>query len=186
MWADENREKLINAVVYFAINTRHLGITKLCKLLYFLDFEHYGQTGRSVTGSEYIAWPMGPVPVKFWQECKNGPQQDLAARVAIGEMSLAGGKTWTPFKAKSEFDPSEFSKRELALLQDLSERYRNLKADEMVDESHLERLPWYQVYKVEGRSGDVIPYDLAAKKEERELVDELARLHFEIGTNFGL
>ena len=40
MLINHEREKLINAIIYFAKNTRFLGKTKLCKLLYFLDFEH--------------------------------------------------------------------------------------------------------------------------------------------------
>jgi hypothetical protein len=53
------RNKLINAIVYFAQNTQHLGKTKLFKLLYLLDFEHFRQTGRSVTGLDYYACCVG-------------------------------------------------------------------------------------------------------------------------------
>jgi len=38
------------------------GKTKLFKLLYLLDFHHFRETGRSVTGLEYRAWKHGPVP----------------------------------------------------------------------------------------------------------------------------
>jgi uncharacterized phage-associated protein len=63
MEIDRQREKL--AAAFFAANTKYCGVTKLCKLLYFLDFIHYRQTGRTVTGLEYRAWPKGPVPVAF-------------------------------------------------------------------------------------------------------------------------
>ncbi|WP_217994559.1 Panacea domain-containing protein [Rodentibacter caecimuris] len=39
-------------------------------MLYFLDFEHYKQVGRSVTGLDYSAWKMGPVPVDLHEEIK--------------------------------------------------------------------------------------------------------------------
>ena len=45
-----HREKLINAIIYFAQNTKYCGKIKLFKLLYFLDFWHFKQTGKSVTG----------------------------------------------------------------------------------------------------------------------------------------
>ena len=32
------------------------------KLLYFLDFMHFKQTDKSVTGQDYFAWMTGPVP----------------------------------------------------------------------------------------------------------------------------
>lgn len=50
MFVSSTREKLINAIVFFAANTRHCGKVKLFKLLYLLDFAHFRETGRSVTG----------------------------------------------------------------------------------------------------------------------------------------
>jgi hypothetical protein len=40
------RNKLINAIVFFAMHTRYLGAIKLFKLLYLLGFEHLRSTGR--------------------------------------------------------------------------------------------------------------------------------------------
>lgn len=59
MLITHDREKLINTIIYFAIHVKKCGKIKLFKLLYFLDFEHYKQTGRSVTGLDYYAWKMG-------------------------------------------------------------------------------------------------------------------------------
>jgi hypothetical protein len=53
MLINHEREKLIQSVIYFAKNTEFCGKVKLFKLLYFLDFEHYKMTGRSVTGLKY-------------------------------------------------------------------------------------------------------------------------------------
>ena len=61
-----HREKLINAIIYFAKNTTYCGKTKLLKLLYFLDFYQFKQTGKSVTGLDYFAWKMGPVPKELF------------------------------------------------------------------------------------------------------------------------
>jgi uncharacterized phage-associated protein len=76
------REKLINAIIFFANNTKHLGKIKLFKLLYLLDFEHFRQTGRSVTGLDYRAWKFGPVPIDLYQEWDE-PEQDLADAISI-------------------------------------------------------------------------------------------------------
>lgn len=54
-----NGEKLINAIIYFCTNTQVCMKTKLFKLLYLLDFEHFKVTGKSVTGLEYKAWKLG-------------------------------------------------------------------------------------------------------------------------------
>ena len=48
MLISRDREKLVNAIVFFADNTRYCGKTKLFKLLYLLDLHHFRETGRSV------------------------------------------------------------------------------------------------------------------------------------------
>ena len=80
MLINHERQKLINAIIYFANNTRYLGKIKLCKLLYFLDFEHFKQTGRPVTGLDYFAWPMGPVPVSLYNETSS-PEPDMGSQI---------------------------------------------------------------------------------------------------------
>ncbi len=82
MLVTHEREKLINAILYFAHNTRYLGKIKLFKLLFLLDYEHFRQTGCSVTGLEYRAWKFGPVPVQVMQEWDD-PEPDLAAAISI-------------------------------------------------------------------------------------------------------
>lgn len=77
MLITHNREKLINTIIYFANKVDKCGKVKLFKLLYFLDFEHYKLTGRSVTGLDYYAWKMGPVPVALYDEMES-PEPDMA------------------------------------------------------------------------------------------------------------
>lgn len=82
MLVSHEREKMINAIVDFANHTRHLGKIKLFKLCYLLDFEHFRQTGRSVTGLDCRAWKFGPVPVALEQEWEE-PEPDMADAAAI-------------------------------------------------------------------------------------------------------
>ncbi len=72
-----HRIKIINAIVYFANNTKYCGKTKLLKLLYFLDFRHFKETGKSVTGLDYYAWNMGPVPKDVYEELSGKMKPDL-------------------------------------------------------------------------------------------------------------
>jgi hypothetical protein len=62
------RKKLLHAVLYFATKVKNPSKVKIFKLLYFLDFEHYRQTGQSVTNLDYFAYDFGPVPKDFYQE----------------------------------------------------------------------------------------------------------------------
>ncbi len=54
-------KKMEQAILFFLehINNVHLGRTKLMKLLYYVDFDHYEKYGRSITGAEYHKLPHG-------------------------------------------------------------------------------------------------------------------------------
>ena len=71
MFVSRNREKLLNAIIYFLGETNHSHTLKLFKLLNFSDFEHFRQTGRTITGLDYRALPMGPVPHEAIDEIKS-------------------------------------------------------------------------------------------------------------------
>ena len=56
--------KLDDLILYLG-NSPHvenLGITKLWKLIYFIDVAFLRETGATLTGSEYIKYDHGPVP----------------------------------------------------------------------------------------------------------------------------
>jgi uncharacterized phage-associated protein len=179
-----DREKLINAIAYFAKNTRQCGIVKLNKLLYFLDFYHYRDTGRSVTGLDYYAWKMGPVAVTLYNELKHTPKQDLTAKVRVENKSTSHSKSMMRFQVVGEFDPRHFTKRELRLLSDLASEYNNAKAEEMIHETHLENQPWHQVYEIEKRSKEKIPYEYAVRRSEKDFMVYVAQANEEIKYNY--
>lgn len=183
MLANYEREKLINAVLYFARNTSYCGLTKLFKLLYFLDFEHYKKTGRSVTGLDYFAWQMGPVPVALYDE-SGMPQPDLAEKVSFELKQIKNQKRFVKVTPKSKFDPSHFTKRELGLLQKLATEYRNKRAHQMVEATHIETLPWHQVFNVEKRKQGEIPYDYALRKDEKDIMRFIGKENKEIVENY--
>lgn len=168
MLIDHEREKLIEAVKFFAQNTRKLGKTKLFKLLYFLDFTHFRDTGRPVTGLQYFAWPMGPVPTDLFEEFEH-PEKDWEGNCSFAFISTAKGQMLR-VKALSEFDPLHFSKRELRIMNSLADQFKHSDAEQMVEETHLENLPWHQIYEVQGRRQESIPYRMAVRRQEEDAV----------------
>ncbi|EQD27720.1 hypothetical protein B2A_15132, partial [mine drainage metagenome] len=98
MLITHEREKLLNAMVFFVSKTKHCGVTKLFKLLNFLDFEHYKQTGRSVTGLDYFAWDYGPVPTALFFEIKDKPKDDLNSFVRFESRPPAEDDSKRPTK----------------------------------------------------------------------------------------
>lgn len=182
MIVTHNREKLINAIIYFLENSSLIGKTKLFKLLYFLDFEHFKETGRSVTGLAYHAWKMGPVPVALQEEIEN-PEPDLAENLEI-DVGENNGYKYTNFKPKSRFDSKHFTKRELRLLKEIADRYYMCNAKEMVYWTHLEKEPWHRVWELENRKFEKIPYEYVLEESEEEIIQSLASEREELIDNY--
>ena len=179
MLIEHNRQKLINAIIYFVIHTKFCGKIKLFKLLYFLDFEHYSRTGRSVTGLDYFAWPKGPVPTKLFNELKN-PCDDFNQAFEISVKS----NFMLNIKPLAEFSADYFSKRELRLLEQLANEFKNSYATHMIEATHLENLPWHEIYEKRKLKQQQIPYELALNKAELEQINKNVNEHIEFKENY--
>ncbi len=112
--------------------------TKLNKLLFYADFVSHKQTGFSISGVQYRAIPMGPVPDKFnsifeYIEKNND--------VEINYISYSDGGIGEQFKPKfkREFNPNLFTYSELNILENLADRFKNTSTSEMIEISHMEK-----------------------------------------------
>ena len=159
MLQNRDREKFIQAILYFAHNTAALGKVKLFKLLYLLDFEHFRQTGRSVTGMEYRAWKMGPVPAQLVQQW-DAREDDLDAAIRIVPEQVID--YWREKVVPLQpFDAEHFSKRELRILENLATEYAGNLSEGMIDVTHAENGAWARVWANGTGRDQVIPYELA-------------------------
>lgn len=141
---------------------------KLFKLLNFLDFEHYRQTGRTVTGLRYVAWPQGPAPNALWHELEKGGEPDFkkALLLVVHKDDVSDKILRREIKPKSKFDKRLFTKRELAIMDRLADFFDELGAWDMSEFSHHARLPWRTVFGKNGEGeGNEIPPDLALTGE---------------------
>ena len=183
MLLSHEREKLINAIIFFANNTKFLGKTKLCKLLYFLDFEHFKVSGRSVTGMDYYAWKMGPVSVELYEKVE-APEPDMADKVEFVERPTRRGPMLT-IRPLAAIDESLFSRRELRIMQSLADEYCDTLAEDMIEATHLENQPWHKIYVEEGKRQQMIPYELALRKQEAEEMLQVIGERVELVKHFG-
>jgi uncharacterized phage-associated protein len=164
MIVSHERDKLIQTIVYFAHNVKYCGKIKLIKLLYLLDFEHFRQTGRSVTGMDYRAWKMGPVPLEFYQEFDE-LEPDLAAAIDIAPEKVID-YTRDRVVPKVAFDDSHFSRRELRIMDELAMRFRESLSKPMIDVTHAELGPWETIWDSGRGNGERIPYPLALSMDD--------------------
>lgn len=177
------REKLINAIIYFAKGTKYCGKIKILKLLSELDFEHFKQTGRSATGLDYSAWPMGPVSLELFEELSGKMRPDLAEAIKIvpvGELQQ--------IVPQKPFNSKYFTKREKKLLSNFVEIFRDATAEQMKGSSHREGGPWDRTVKEKGLQ-QPIDYFMAlddsqgslSRDEAAERVREREEMHQAFG-----
>jgi len=177
MIKNHHKEKAYNAITYFLTHTVMCNKKKLYKLLYLFDFEHFEQTGRNVTGFDYFAWKMGPVPTELHEAIESDDEQLLEFFDVDRQRDRRGWETIT-LRNKREFDRQYFSKREMRLLESLSDRFELMNGDEMEDFTHREGMPWYRVWVEENHKQSQIPYEYALdglEEKEREIVLDIAQ-----------
>jgi hypothetical protein len=165
-----DREKLINAIVFFAHNMQHLNKVKLFKLLYLLDFEHFGLTGCSVTNLSYCAKGKGPVPIALEKEWKHF-KSDLEKAIQI--------ESNDSIIPKVAFDDSHFTKRELRLMAQLVEQYKTKYPQDLIEVTHDKKGAWYKVWNNSKGRDAIIPYELSISADHpyREAILENAYKH---------
>jgi len=160
------RSRLRNAIVFFAQNTEYCGKIKLFKLLYKLDFEHFRQTGKSVTGFEYQAWKFGPVPVKLMQEWED-LEEDLDAVVQIVPVKVIDYyRQEVKVRDGVTFDGDDFTGRQMSILHELCDKYAKAQSPEMIDVTHEQNGAWDRVWAGGSGAQHVIPYELALADDE--------------------
>ena len=147
-----NVEKQKNIILYFLnnINNAYLGLTKLMKLLYYVDFEFYQNKGVSITGDEYVAMPYGPVPrnaERLLEKMTNDGEIHMEKIVFVYPQNK--------YYSKVEHDMSTFSAEELGHIENIAKRFEHWTAKQMSDLTHDE-YPWQTT-----RLGEIIDYNLA-------------------------
>ena len=182
------REKLLNAILFFAQKVKHPSRTKVFKLLYFLDFLHFKQTGRPVTDQNYYAWKFGPAPKDLWHELKEGKvPEDFKPYLSIETyISNEEDKQGFNFKPKRKSDLSVFTPREKEILERLAFIFKEATPIQMSEISHLPNQPWDRTIKEKG-AGALIDYFLALDKEasiSQEEAKEIQEEREEMFRNF--
>jgi uncharacterized phage-associated protein len=146
-------DRLKQVILFFVerINNVHLGRTKLMKLLYYVDFDHFARHGRAVTGATYRKLPHGPVPEQAKTLIEQMEKQGIVRQVKVRVKGYAQHR----LIAQARFDASKFSGDELLTLERVAKEWEDCTAAEIEASSHAEA-PWAAT-----EEGHVIDYELA-------------------------
>ncbi len=134
------KEKLEQVILYFLehINNVHLGRTKLMKLLYFVDFDHFEAHGQSVTGAVYRKLPHGPYPDKIEKLIAGMEKAGLVREVKVQHKGYTQRRLIT---LEGKFDPASFSGTEMQTLGRVAADWADATAAEIEAATHREA-PW--------------------------------------------
>ena len=142
-----------NMIKYFAESLSPYKV-KLNKLLFYADFECFKRFGLGMSGLEYQAIQMGPVPNHFQS------QFDLAQRngiVRIDEQLFSNGMVGEKFESiGSKFNADVFSKNELDVLDHILNLFKETSTNDIIEMSHEEKA-WIECEK----ERNLIPYSYA-------------------------
>jgi len=157
-----NGQKLKHCILYFLehINNVHLGRTKLMKLLYYVDFDHYERWERSVTGAVYRKLPHGPMPAEADKII-----DDMVRRGEVNECRVRRGEYEQRrlVTASAEFDSRLFTGDEMETLEQVAKTWEHATAAEIEAASHNEA-PWLAT-----EACAMIDYDLACARSPEPL-----------------
>ena len=185
------RKKLLNAVLFFASNTKRVNLGKLSKLLYFLDFIHFNQTGYPSIGLKYYAFEKGPVPRDFWLEIRDADvPEDFKGKIVLIRRTddFEPNYKEVEIRALEKPDLSVFTQREIEVLDELAFVYKEATASDMSEVTHLPKQPWDITRKEKGKN-QPIDYLVSISEESAVSLDDAAdslKEHFEVVHNFGI
>ncbi len=151
--------RLANMAAYFAEHCKNLGRTRLNKALFYADFGCFAVTARSMSGLVYARADYGPV-VDGYNVVFGALVDQGVLRQEVGEYDMQ------VFKSAREFDPSLFTKQELAILSNVVQFVNSFsKVSDLSAYSHREKV-WE-----DSPSGKQLSYLYAVKLND---VDRIA------------
>ncbi len=147
-----NKNKLFNAILFFLKKGEHptLGKVKLAKLLFFTDAIAYHTLGHTITGEDYIKLPLGPVPCDYDETIGYMIEEGLIEQKFRPTLK----KEQEYYIPKKNADLHFFTKKEIEIMNEVSDIFQHRYTGEVVDLSH-KFLPWDAI-----EIGEIISFEL--------------------------
>lgn len=153
-------DKMQNLILFFASSVNHAFKTKMTKLLWYADVLCFNDTSRSITGSPYLAYKLGPVPDNYdliFGDMQRSGVIDVQEEI-FETMQLAKQFCGERIVTRQGYDPEAFSPDELRCAERVAEEFKDLSATATVKRAHQE-VAYKRVYE-EGARSEQIPYTL--------------------------
>ena len=157
-------ERLADIIVYvlFKFPDGGLGETKLMKLLYFIDADHYEKYGQTLSGVDYYKNHYGPTPdfSVYQQVC-----QELGDYIERQKKEAEGQRRTTVRLINNDYQ-TNLSLEKQTLIEAVIKRYGYLPTKDIVFISHLE-----PTYTGGGDLKSLIDFSLVHHRQDNVLAD---------------
>jgi len=146
--------KIVNSIKYFVKNTDKIGLTKLFKLLYFLDLMYYKEHGLQVTLLDYYTYDFGPVPVELYKQITSNNLPDYLNNHIQFTKETGNDEFKNPkyrIKLKNQtIDINCFAPYEMKMLEKVAFIFKEADANLISEISHFKNQPWDITKKTKG------------------------------------
>jgi putative zinc finger/helix-turn-helix YgiT family protein len=126
--------KLLSVIRFFCHESGQF-ITKINKLLFYVDFKHFKEYSLSITGSRYVKITYGPVPKNYQFYIAFLESNKL---IFIKEVFFDNGNSGEEIISIEKPDLSIFSDTELQILLEVKKYFKGFSAKKISDFSHEE------------------------------------------------
>ncbi len=147
-FSETSRVRLGNVVSYIASRAKYPYKTEVLKLLYLMEERMVERYHVPMLSIPYSVWRLGPVSVDVFEELSDGPV--LLADYVTLQFNGQGIRV-TPSK---EFDENEFSDAELAVMNEVMEKYGDMNSEQLIALTHREGSLWRETAKEHGMLED--------------------------------
>lgn len=130
-FAPQSTARLKNLLLYILGQMGDTFQTKMNKVLFYIDFLSYRERGISISGLAYQAIEFGPVPQR-WDRVYSAFDE------VQEQLQLVKGQECVSLKAATEADMSFFSAEEMAVIDEVCGKMKNLTSLAATEMSHKE------------------------------------------------
>ena len=148
-FAPQSMVRLKNLLLYVIEQMGEVFQTKMNKVLFYIDFLSYRESGMAISGLAYNAIEFGPVPQR-WDRVYSAFDE------IVPESRLVHDQESTALTASAEADMSCFTEQERAIIEAVCAKMKGLSAHDISELSHNEPA-WQKHLQKEG----TIPFEEA-------------------------
>lgn len=148
-FAPQSTVRLKNLLLYIIEQMGEVFQTKMNKVLFYIDFLSYRESGMAISGLAYNAIEFGPVPLR-WDRVYSAFDE------IVPESRLVHEQESTALTASAEADMACFTDQERAIIDTVCAKMKGLSAHDISELSHNEPAWQRHLHQVE-----MIPYEEA-------------------------